>query len=506
MKNKRTFSLKIIISLLLLCSCLGGIIFYSHFYTKVQRNQKEDAITIAVLQDPKISDLDTNYYKEWLEEQIGYDICFTYITPGYEKEYLNAMLKTEYNTVDAVFLPKKQNILTKEEFQNYVDSGLILDLADYTTKESNLSQILVDYEAEQVDYYYFPSIDTSRKSKNMQIFWINVGWLKKLKLEVPRTVQELTEVLQLFKESDPNENGIMDEIPLISSEEEYALCSYYYLINAFIYYNPYKAGIYQDSEGKVLYVPLTEEFRTGIEYASELSSPNNYSKKQLMELVNSPQDLVGAFTSQSIADVIYANCDDILARYIQVAPLRMGDGTANAVECSYQWNIGGYIPANSKHPEEAVALMDLMLSEKASLIAEFGEEGVDWQFSQHGDLSTYGARANITTLNYLKDSIQNKNFAGMGPQVLKEEYVNDVTWNGDNSLVEYMDARAVQAYEPYYKETAKRKLKGYDEERIKELQEYLSDQICRFIKGEQDIKDDTAWDGFCKKYRRIVGE
>ena len=91
--------------------------------------------------------------------------------------------------------------------------------------------------------------------------------------------------------------------------------------------------------------------------------------------------------------------------------------------------------------------MDLMLSKEASFIASFGEEEVDWKFSENGDLSTYGSKAVITTLQYLNDSVQNKNFAGAGPLVLAEKYANGITWNGDNSLVEYLDARAVRSYE-----------------------------------------------------------
>ena len=34
--------------------------------------------------------------------------------------------------------------------------------------------------------------------------WINSTWLKRLKLETPKTAEELTEVLRAFKTGDPN--------------------------------------------------------------------------------------------------------------------------------------------------------------------------------------------------------------------------------------------------------------------------------------------------------------
>ena len=45
-------------------------------------------------------------------------------------------------------------------------------------------------------------------------FFINKTWLDRLGLEVPGTVDELTEVLRRFRKEDFNGNGIRDEIPL----------------------------------------------------------------------------------------------------------------------------------------------------------------------------------------------------------------------------------------------------------------------------------------------------
>ncbi|MDR1061420.1 MAG: extracellular solute-binding protein [Clostridiales bacterium] len=44
--------------------------------------------------------------------------------------------------------------------------------------------------------------------------YINKAWLDKLGLEIPKTVDELTEVLRAFKTGDPNGNGVADEIPM----------------------------------------------------------------------------------------------------------------------------------------------------------------------------------------------------------------------------------------------------------------------------------------------------
>ena len=95
--------------------------------------------------------------------------------------------------------------------------------------------------------------------------------------------------------------------------------------------------------------------------------------------------------------------------------------------------------------------MELMLSEEGSLISCFGEENTDWRASVNGELSGYGTKARITTLNYLTGKIQNKNYMGTGPMYLPQYYSDAVSWNGGNNIVEYLDARAVRTYEQFFR-------------------------------------------------------
>ena len=482
-------------------------------------------ITIAICQNDTVSDYENNYYKNWLEEQTGFEIRFEFIPQQYDKEYLYTLLTGKNGKVDAVFFPEEESFLTKEEFDVYQKSGFLLDISKYMTQESQLNKLFKEYEADylkqrmttQDGIYYFPNIDTSRKGRNYQILWINFDWLKKLELQIPTTTEELYAVLEAFRDLDPNQNGKKDEQPLVSCEEKYELQSYQYLINCFIYNNPLHLTMYKEQEGEISFAQLDPDYREGVKYCASLYREGllsgisfSFSQKQLMELVNAPENMVGAFTSGSIADVIYSNSPDVLANYIQVPPIAGPKGKINTVKKDYKLTIGALIPTNSEHPAEAYELMDLMLSKEASLIAEYGEEGVDWNYSDIGDLSTYGTKARITTLQYLKNKVQNKHFDGAGPQVVSPEYKNGVTWNGDNSLIEYIDARAVKGHEPYYYKEAdevKKALLTIEEEQKKEIQETFDSMLKLFIKGELDVGADLAWSGYmtqCERFRREI--
>lgn len=447
--NKRFKKLSLILFATLILMIASGFLF-----AMLKKEDDSVKITIAVPQSEFVQNFDTNYYTGWLREKTGYEIEFVTISDGYEEEYLQTMLYAKEGRIDMVFLPHQKSYMDKEVFVSFAKEGLLEDLAEYASLGTRMREILD--EAEFIEslnnefdgrIYFLPSVDAGKKHNNMQVLWINMGWLKKLSLKVPETTDDLEKVLTAFKDMDPNKNGIHDEIPLITNDTDSAYQSTYFLLDAFSYVNP-------DTD----FMNNTSEIEAGLEHCEDLYQRGlisdickNYSIKQVRELVNASDDLVGAFTSKSIEDIVYPNCEDVLARYVQVPPLKGPDGEQNAIRLETEVFIGGFIPANAKHKDEAFKVMDLMLSLEGSLIASFGEENTDWRVSTNGELSGYGTKAKITTLNYFRGKIQNKNYAGVGPMYLPKEYSDAVAWKGDNSFVEYLDARAIRTYENFWK-------------------------------------------------------
>ncbi|OZG65929.1 type 2 periplasmic-binding domain-containing protein [Bifidobacterium eulemuris] len=130
--------------------------------------------------------------------------------------------------------------------------------------------------------YQIPNDVVSQGESNYtgQTFLINKTWLDKLGLDIPRTWDELTEVLRAFKTQDPNGNGEADEIPWNIRAME---------TSGFGWYSPFQLinstgistamtmspagpeGIYA-KDGKVGNFLQTENFRQVVEYLSELTS------------------------------------------------------------------------------------------------------------------------------------------------------------------------------------------------------------------------------------------
>lgn len=121
--------------------------------------------------------------------------------------------------------------------------------------------------------YAFPWIEELGSGKERiqavdAVPWINVEWLKKLGLGMPKTTEELKQVLIAFKTQDPNGNGQADEIPLSfinkPGAEDLA-----FLFAAFgLGENPDHAVV--TNEGKVVFTPAEEGYKEAVKYINEL--------------------------------------------------------------------------------------------------------------------------------------------------------------------------------------------------------------------------------------------
>ncbi|MBR4530060.1 MAG: hypothetical protein IKO80_07270 [Lachnospiraceae bacterium] len=436
-------------------------------------SEKRETLHIAIPESPHIQDADKNYYVTWLEDRTGLDLEISLIRQDGGPEYLDALFSSDAD-IDIVMFGEGFSV-SEEELSAYVASEDI-------------------YVHDGQSYY--ANTGVSRRSGAGIILWINYGWLKRCGLNIPGNTQELEQVLLAFRDSDPNGNGIRDEIPLAGARDGYACSPVEYILNAYVYNDPYHSR-YGINEERDLCYAGTDAFRQGLAYCRSLYEEGLLSdciwegdRLLLSELCNSEQDLVGAFTTHSIFDVIYPGNPEILARYIHVPPLAGPDGERNALYTSSEPTVGAVITQSSVKKDAAVRLLDLMMTPEASLIARFGEEGVDWEYADGSDVSVYGGASTVTTVHYLWDIPQNKHLNGIGPMDVPERFLEGVTWNGVNSDSEYINGRAYMSYAEALPEV--RDVHPYDPE----LSGYIDGAMEEFIRGNRDIGSDVAWEEY----------
>lgn len=438
-----------------------------------------EILHVAIPFSDNIPDIDTNYYINYLEEKTGLEIVVSLVKIESCDEYLE-MLFDSRAEIDVVLFGG-----------NFVPSDGVLE------KYASRGDIyLPDGEFKYVSEGW----DTPAGAGT--VLWISKEWLVNLGMPIPGTTEELESVLEAFKTGDPNGNGINDEIPLAGSTDEYDLDPVEFLMGSFTVNDPYRSRM--SADGKFIWAEPA--YREGLEYCNGLyekglldNGLSECSYAQLCEMVNRPVPVVGAFTSSSIGEVIYSGNPEVMARYVHVPPLKGPDGTVSAMLPENKTKIGAVILSRSEKKEEAQLLLDTMMTEEASLIARFGEPGVDWEYSDGKDISIYMIPSTIITRNYIRDVVQNKNLNGVGPMAVPEKYIYGVTWNGVNSDSEYVDARAQMAYMDYFVQE-----EGSLPQRNEELSEYLDGYMIMFVTGEKDITDDRVWNEYVSGAERII--
>ena len=156
------------------------------------------ALRVAIPYSDNVQDPEQNYYLGWLKEKTGLNLEIITIRQNRSVEYLDTLFSSGAD-VDVVLFGGDFTI-TEEELKPFVEAGAIWSPFEERS--------------------YYPNYGSTAGDNAGQILWINYDWLLALNLSVPRTTKELEEVLLAFKNNDPNQNGIQDEIPLFEFDTE----------------------------------------------------------------------------------------------------------------------------------------------------------------------------------------------------------------------------------------------------------------------------------------------
>ena len=181
---------------------------------------------------------DFNQVKMWQKyaEMTGVNIIWENIPAGTATEKLNMAFGS--GELPDVFL--KFNISATNQIRFGSNEGYLVNLNEDNLLETYAPNFYAYMKAHPSieaaltmpdgTLYSLPQIIESIPNKVAAKMFINKTWLDKLNLEMPKTTEDLYNILVAFKNSDPNGNGQADEIPFGAPNFNYI---YYSLIGAF---------------------------------------------------------------------------------------------------------------------------------------------------------------------------------------------------------------------------------------------------------------------------------
>ena len=495
--------------------------------------EEREVIDITLAVNTTTPDAEATHLHAYILENFKINLVVTEYNSENWKTQLTLML-AEDNLPDII----SNTGMTFSQFNEYANEGYFLNLTNYLKLAPNLQAIFEQYPSYRSQMtntdggiYGLSQLTTINQNAPARGF-IDERWLANVGKEVPRTVDELYEVLKAFKEQDANGNGDPnDEVPMyLNADYKNRNNTFRILANAF--------GIYSDNptrkmaidENGNLFAPwTTENWKDLMKYCHKLYEeglidPNYVTKTgaEFKEMVkNQTVGIFGANApfAQAGLKIEY----DANFQYFHPMTSKYSDQSTLVLTSGASTNVS--FALNSKiDSEKAVRLMELInwiYTTDGAFGIGMGVQGLDWEYEytkwsdEHGVLTMFCPEGYENTNDYkIKACIINGAFSMYSPADGRDYKLTDIVSDevlyedeefakrcGWFCLVEQgireADRKITSLAElSYTKDEAKER-----STLVTDITSYVEQMITQFITGEADI--DATWDTYVNTLKQM---
>ena len=387
----------------------------------------------------------------------------------------------------------KANLSREDEFA-LLDSGALIDLAPLIDAHMpNLSALL----AENPDWKEIIALEDGRiaslpliNQKERQVLvWINKAWLDTLGVNMPVTIDELTDALVKIKEGDPNKNGKGDEVAadLVGVYELRWLLPYFGVVA-----DDYNLA--RNGEGELVFAPELPAYRDFIAAMREWYELGVLPKEAFTAAhsaaVLSEEDEKAALTSGMLVSVTpYTHVP--VNNVMEYAPVLLAgpDGAVRWRDLLGEiWTGCFAVTSACEDPAQALAWVDALYDAENMKLGYAGVEGEDYTITEAG----YWAFVldNGRDINTIRSDVLMYTGTAM-PGLYPADFVEQV----DSEIDRHVFAASAQAHavgeqvtQPYcLTREAQQKANAL----AAELGALVDSGIGRFVTGEVELSDET---------------
>ncbi|NLO83444.1 MAG: extracellular solute-binding protein [Clostridiales bacterium] len=343
-------------------------------------------LTVTVPTASNVEDITTNEFTKFYEELTNIAIKWNVIPSESLTEKINISLSS--GDMPDIYLNCN---ISQTQQQVYGSQGAFVALNGYIDaydgvfkqvleKVPNLRDIITMSDG---NIYALPHIEKCNHCEVSNKMCVNRQWLDVLGLEIPKTVDEFTDMLRKFKTEDPNQNGEADEIPLLGYEGGWnsSIISGY-LTNPFVY-----SAIHLEN-GKVKLYYIEDGWRDALKWLNQLYKegllyPQSFviQQDQARQIAQSGDDVevIGCYPNGVPSGAVGDRPED-WKNYIAIPPLEGPAGKYAIWNAYSQINPTTFvITSQCKYPEEAFRWGVELYDRDLYYLKAFGKEGVGWR-------------------------------------------------------------------------------------------------------------------------------
>ncbi len=326
-----------------------------------------------------------------VEKATGIKVNFDAVPPDAKGERLTLLFATGGEDLpDMLFKCGLSSI----QITTYADEGFLAPISDYMDEYApNLSYQLGENPhiekciiKEDGNIYGFPYMVTGDSSKVGVKMLVNNIWMTENGYEMPKTTDDLYELLKLFAQSDFNGNGENDEIPLAVAYDwrlDDALMGSFGLLNKG---STHRNFDYDENTQSVRYFKTSDAYKQYLQYLNKLYSEKLLDQEYFTSDIPSftakaVQNIVGfAFIGNNSYLDVYKD-DFITLPDALTGP--NGDQIFSSSSLGYAGECG-FVLADSEYVEEAISYIDYFYSEDGICTYFMGVEGETYEYGDDG--------------------------------------------------------------------------------------------------------------------------
>jgi len=450
-----------------------------------------------------MKDNNDTYWAQELERITGTHVVWEHVSSDTKAEKFNLMIASE-NYTDAIIYDWQN---AEGGLEMYYEDGIIVDLTDlipecmpnlnaYLDAHPDVRKILTNSDGQIL---YIPTI---RDDLALNIFvgpQIRTDWLDKLGLDIPKTTDDLYEVLKAFKTKDPNGNGEADEIPMSGVSFTSNLYGVGNLLWAFdTHYSFYV------KDGKVVWGPVEEQFTEGLAYIAKLYDEGLIDVDYLLN------DRT-AMDSKAIADRVGFEFSYQPTKYYNSADFN--DGTKvmagipylttkdnDSMMCFNQSYTQGVVTSVSlavttacEDPKGLLKWLDTVYSEEGIIALNFGKEGTHFEYVNGQPQVIPNMSSELQADYYATTMIVNATFPLLQQW---EAYSATLSEWGSEAIATWADGVDTSGILPSISLTTEEKDQIADA--LTQIQTYAETQMNNVVIGELSINE---WPNVVKKFQ-----
>ncbi|WP_045144037.1 extracellular solute-binding protein [Clostridium butyricum] len=238
---------------------------------------------------------ENNAYTRYLKEKINVQNKDSFEAQDINYNNMVAMAISEENIPDLMFVDNYDYL------KLLVEKDMIEDLTDVYEQcaSDRIKDIYKSYgdgifESSTFNGKLMALPDTNIDS-GPNMIWLRKDWLDKLKLDPPKTLDDVEEIINEFITKDPGGNGPGNTIGLACAPEVTSDNGYSYTFQTdiiFSKYNAYPKQWIKDDNGNIVYGSVTNNAKEALRYMNKLYKKGILDNKFLIRTQSNIQDMI----------------------------------------------------------------------------------------------------------------------------------------------------------------------------------------------------------------------